>query len=101
MKAVEFNEYGGPDVLRLAEVDLPRPGSGEVRIKVHAAGVNPSDWKRREGRYRAFEGVVFPFAVQRPWPGAVWLAVIAVNLAAAPFVLLCTRRGRFTPAKDG
>ncbi|UMM07890.1 NADP-dependent oxidoreductase [Gluconobacter frateurii] len=60
MKAVEFNEYGGPDVLRLVEVDMPRPGSGEIRIKVHAAGVNPSDWKRREGQYRAFEEIDFP-----------------------------------------
>ena len=60
MKAVEFNEYGGPDVLRLVEVDMPRPGSGEIRIKVHAAGVNPSDWKRREGQYRAFEEMDFP-----------------------------------------
>ncbi len=60
MKAIEFNQYGGPDVLHLVDVEAPHAGPGEVRIKVHAAGVNPSDWKRREGQYRAFEDVRFP-----------------------------------------
>ncbi len=60
MKAIEFNQYGGPDVLHLVDVEAPHAGPGEVRIKVRAAGVNPSDWKRREGQYRAFEDVRFP-----------------------------------------
>jgi NADPH:quinone reductase-like Zn-dependent oxidoreductase len=60
MKAIEFNEYGGPDVLRIVDVEPPHAGPGEVRIRVRAAGVNPSDWKRREGQYRAFEDVHFP-----------------------------------------
>jgi NADPH:quinone reductase-like Zn-dependent oxidoreductase len=60
MKAIEFNEYGGPGVLRMVEVEAPHAQAGEVRIKVRAAGVNPSDWKRREGQYREFEEVHFP-----------------------------------------
>lgn len=60
MKAIEFNEYGGPDVLHVVEVEPPCAGPGQVRIKVRAAGVNPSDWKRREGQYRAHENVRFP-----------------------------------------
>lgn len=60
MKAIEFNEYGGPDVLHVVDVEAPHAGPGEVRIRVRAAGVNPSDWKRREGQYRAFEDVHFP-----------------------------------------
>ncbi len=60
MKAIEFNQYGGPDVLHLVDVEAPHAGPGEVRIEVRAAGVNPSDWKRREGQYRAFEDVRFP-----------------------------------------
>lgn len=60
MKAIRFDSYGGPDVLQLIDVPAPQAGPGEVRIKVRAAGVNPSDWKRREGRYRAFEDVSFP-----------------------------------------
>ncbi len=60
MKAIEFSEYGGPDVLHIVDVEAPHADPGEVRIKVRAAGVNPSDWKRREGQYRAFEDVHFP-----------------------------------------
>ncbi|MBT2186942.1 NADP-dependent oxidoreductase [Sphingobium nicotianae] len=60
MKAIEFQTYGGPEVLHMVEVEAPHAGPGEVRIRVRAAGVNPSDWKRREGQYRAFEEVDFP-----------------------------------------
>lgn len=60
MKAVQFSEYGGPEVVHVVDVDAPHAGPGQVRIAVRAAGVNPSDWKRREGQYRAFEAVTFP-----------------------------------------
>ncbi len=49
MKAVILNEFGGRDVLKVADVPKPEPGPGEVRIEVVAAGVNPVDWKIREG----------------------------------------------------
>jgi NADPH:quinone reductase-like Zn-dependent oxidoreductase len=49
MKAVQFAEYGGPEVLRLVEIDEPHAGSGQVRIAVRAAGVNGIDWKIRAG----------------------------------------------------
>jgi NADPH:quinone reductase-like Zn-dependent oxidoreductase len=60
MKAVQFSEYGGPEVVHVVEVDEPHAGPGQVRIAVRAAGVNPSDWKRRDGQYRDFEEVTFP-----------------------------------------
>ena len=63
MKAIQYETYGGPDVLRLVDVEIPEPGRNQVRIAVRAAGVNPSDWKRREGQYRAFEEVTFPSGV--------------------------------------
>jgi NADPH:quinone reductase-like Zn-dependent oxidoreductase len=49
MKAVRFGQFGGPEVLRVVDLPDPRPGPGQVRIAVRAAGVNPSDWKKRQG----------------------------------------------------
>ena len=45
MRAVVRDRYGAPDVLRLAEVPTPAPGTGEVLVRVHAASVNPGDWR--------------------------------------------------------
>lgn len=49
MKAVQFSEFGGPEVLQLVELPDPRPAAGQVRVKVRAAGINPIDWKVRRG----------------------------------------------------
>ena len=49
MKAVVITEYGSNDVVHLVDIDKPSPGAGEVLVKVHAAGVNPIDWKIRGG----------------------------------------------------
>ncbi|MFI5765774.1 NADP-dependent oxidoreductase [Streptomyces sp. NPDC051563] len=49
MKAVRFSRFGGPEVLEIVELADPHPGPGQVRIAVRAAGVNPSDWKKRRG----------------------------------------------------
>jgi NADPH:quinone reductase-like Zn-dependent oxidoreductase len=49
MEAVRFNRFGGPEVLEIVELPDPHPGPGQVRIAVRAAGVNPSDWKKRQG----------------------------------------------------
>lgn len=49
MKAIRIHKYGGPEVLVYEEAPKPKAVSGEVIIKVHAAGVNPIDWKVREG----------------------------------------------------
>ncbi len=49
MKAIRIHEFGGPEVLKYEDVPEPKPGSGEIRIRVIAAGVNPVDWKVRRG----------------------------------------------------
>jgi putative PIG3 family NAD(P)H quinone oxidoreductase len=51
MLAIEITEPGGPDVLRLVERPCPRPGPGQVLLKVSAAGVNRPDLLQREGKY--------------------------------------------------
>lgn len=47
MRAIGYETAGGPDVLKPIEVDVPTPGPVEVLVRVHAAGVNPTDWKSR------------------------------------------------------
>jgi len=49
--ALQFTEYGGPEVLRLGEAPEPHAGPGQVRIVVRAASVNPADWKSVSGMY--------------------------------------------------
>lgn len=49
IKAAQFSRFGGPDVLEIVDLPDPQPGPGEVRIRVRAAGVNASDWKKRQG----------------------------------------------------
>lgn len=51
MKRVSFAEFGGPDVLRLEDAEEPHAGAGQVRVAVRAAGVNPVDWRVREGQF--------------------------------------------------
>ena len=55
-----FTGYGGPETQEFAEVDKPRPGPGEIVVRVMAAGVNPVDHKVRSGRFASFQ--------QRPMP---------------------------------
>jgi NADPH:quinone reductase-like Zn-dependent oxidoreductase len=49
MRAITQDSFGGPEVLRMAELARPEPLSTEVQVQVHAAGVNPVDWKTRAG----------------------------------------------------
>ena len=58
MRAVQFSEYGGPQVLEVVDAEEPHAGPGQVRIAVRAAGVNGIDWKIRQGY----------MAQQRPMP---------------------------------
>ncbi len=52
MKAVRIYSYGGPGVLVYEDAPRPHPGDGEVLVRVHAAGINPVDWKIREGHLK-------------------------------------------------
>ncbi len=51
IKLIAITQHGGPDVLRPVNAPMPRPGAGQLLIKVAAAGVNRPDVIQREGRY--------------------------------------------------
>ncbi|MEV8454894.1 NADP-dependent oxidoreductase [Streptomyces sp. NPDC052095] len=71
-RAVEFAEYGGPEVLRVVDREVPRPGPGQVLVEVRAAGVNPLDWRLRSGAVAEMMPVEFPFV-----PGGDVAGVVA------------------------
>jgi NADPH:quinone reductase-like Zn-dependent oxidoreductase len=60
MRAVQYDEFGGVDVLRVAEVPVPEPGPGEALVEVAAAGTNPGEAYVREGRYAQRWPSTFP-----------------------------------------
>ncbi|MDQ2902225.1 MAG: NADPH:quinone oxidoreductase family protein [Chloroflexota bacterium] len=51
MKAIRIHETGGPEVMRLEEIETPQPQEGEVLIKIAAAGINYADLAQRQGAY--------------------------------------------------
>ena len=90
MKAVKYSEYGGPEVLKVVEVDEPHAGAGQVRIAVRAAGVNPADWKRLTGYLRDIFPIEFPAGMGFEASGIVdevGKGVTGVSLGAAVFGL--------------
>lgn len=52
MKAFVLTGYGGPEATVLREIPRPEPGPGEILVRVHAAGLNPVDFKTREGKLK-------------------------------------------------
>lgn len=71
MKAVRFAEYGGPEVLELTEVTEPHAGPGQIRIAVRAVGVNPHDWRVREGQFQRINPIKLPVGIGQDAAGAV------------------------------
>src|SRR5258708_13217613 len=67
MRAIRVESYGGPEVLRIAEVPTPEPGAGQVRVKLAAAGVNFIDTYHRTGAYKG----TLPFMVGGEGGGVV------------------------------
>lgn len=67
MKAIRIHEHGGPEKLKLEEISLPTPGSGEIRLRVEAAGLNFIDTYKRSGLYP----VALPHTVGQEAAGVV------------------------------
>jgi len=63
MHAMIIEETGGPEVFRYAEVETPSPTAGQVLVEIAYAGVNPADWKNREGHLAQYRPYVFPYII--------------------------------------
>ena len=61
MQAILVHNYGGPEQLKLEQVQRPEPQAGEVLVRVYAAGVNQVDWKIRQGWMKDFRPMQFPY----------------------------------------
>jgi NADPH:quinone reductase-like Zn-dependent oxidoreductase len=67
MKAVQIHAYGASDVLKVEDVPVPQPAAGEVLVKIHAASINPIDYKIREGTHKG----TLPITMGRDFSGIV------------------------------
>jgi NADPH:quinone reductase-like Zn-dependent oxidoreductase len=61
MKAIQAQDYGGPEVLVLEQAPRPEPNADQVLIQLKAAGVNPADWKYRSGAFKQYMPLTFPW----------------------------------------
>jgi NADPH:quinone reductase-like Zn-dependent oxidoreductase len=71
IKAVRIAQYGGSDQLKYEEIPLPEIGPGYVLAKVRYAGLNPIDWKIREGYMKNFRPVSFPLTLGQDFAGEI------------------------------
>ena len=95
MKAERIHAFGGPQVMQLEDIPMPSPGRDELLVRVHAAGVNPSDWKRREGKLGP---LALPAVLGRDYSGvveAIGNGVTDFHVGDAVFGVAATGSGSF------
>jgi NADPH:quinone reductase-like Zn-dependent oxidoreductase len=71
MKAIRIHRFGGPEALQLDDVPIPRPGEGELLVRIHAASVNPVDYKIRRGTVPWVSREMLPMTLGRDLSGTV------------------------------
>ena len=71
IKVVRIAQYGGSDQLKYEEIPLPEVGPGQVLAKVRYAGVNPIDWKIREGNMKTARPAKFPLTLGQDFAGEI------------------------------
>ena len=71
MQKIEYDKYGGPELMRLEEVEPPVPGKGRLLVRVRAAAANPMDWKIRNGAVKIMTGRRFPRGLGHDFAGTV------------------------------
>src|SRR5205823_2653538 len=71
MKAIRINGFGGPEVLELDDVPVPQPGENELLVRIHAASINPVDYKIRRGTVPWVSRDMLPLTLGRDLSGTV------------------------------
>jgi NADPH:quinone reductase-like Zn-dependent oxidoreductase len=97
MKAITIHEFGGPEVLRLGEVEIPILSDGDLLVKVYASSVNPVDWKIREGLRHTRFPVKFPLTMGLDLSGVV----VGTGNAVTEFQVGDSVYGRPDPLRNG
>jgi NADPH:quinone reductase len=95
MRAMVLNRVGGPEVFESAEVPTPEPAAGEILIKIICAGVNPADWKDRQGHLEQYYPYQFPYIVGFDAAGIVERVGSGVTeFAVGDAVITCSDHGQ-------
>jgi alcohol dehydrogenase len=72
MKSIQISRYGGSDVIEVNNAaSVPNPSSGKILVNVKAAGVNPADWKIREGYFQQMAPLQFPSTLGADFSGII------------------------------
>ncbi len=93
MKAVQIHAYGGPEALTYEDAPRPEPQGGEILVRVHAAGVNPVDWKVREGYLKDMMPAQFPLILGYDIAGIVEAVGAGVTEFAAGDAVYADMKG--------
>ncbi len=78
MRKISYDRFGGPEVLALREVPVPAPGKGEILVRVHAAGINPIDWKMHTGALKILSGWQLPQGLGMEFAGGIFVTSLPV-----------------------
>jgi len=98
LKAIGVSEFGGPEALQLLEVEKPRPGPGEIMVKVHYAGINYLDIYMRSGIYRRSKTYETPLPMVLGMEGAGAVEACGPDVTgfqAGDAVAWCLSRGAY------
>ena len=98
MRAIRIHRFGGGEAMRIEELPTPRPGPGEVLVRIGAASVNPVDAKIRAGKYPAVTAAMLPYTLGRDMAGvieAVGPGIDEFNPGDAVFGYLDIARGGY------
>lgn len=80
MKAIRINKYGHSDQIKVENILTPLPKDDQILIEVHAIGVNPMDWKIREGLFKEMMPAQFPLTLGQDFAGKVIATGTATHL---------------------